>query len=79
MRDSISRTGLFPSLQTAAPLSQESQWHSISLFNLYRLVLGGLMLLVPTLFGEMFSRNAHYKALFFWVAVAYTCWYWFPC
>src|SRR5487761_2113754 len=72
MRDSLSLTGLFPSLQTAAPLSQESLWRSISFFNLYRMVLGGLMLLVPALFGEMFSLNVHDRTLFFWVAVAYT-------
>jgi two-component system, NtrC family, sensor histidine kinase PilS len=72
MRDSLSITGLFPSLQTAAPLSQENKWRSISLFNLYRLVLGGLMLLVPTLFSDMFSLNVHNQSLFFWVAVIYT-------
>ena len=72
MRDSLSLTGFFPSLQTAAPLSQESQWRSISVFNLYRLILGGLLLLVPTLFGEMFSLNVHSQTLFFWVAVVYT-------
>ncbi len=72
MRDSLSLTGLFPSLQTAAPLSQESLWRSISFFNIYRLVLGGMLLLVPTLFGEMFSLNVHDRALFFWVSVAYT-------
>ncbi|OIR19359.1 sensor protein ZraS [mine drainage metagenome] len=72
MRDSQSLTGIFPALQMAAPLSQENQWRSISLFNLYRMVLGGLMLLVPTLFGDMFSLNIHNQALFFWVAAAYT-------
>ena len=72
MRDSLSLTGFFPSLQTAAPLSQESLWRSISFFNLYRLILGGLLVLVPTLFGEMFSLNVHNQTLFFWVAVVYT-------
>ena len=72
MRDRLSLTGAFPSLQAAAPLPQESQWRSIGFFNLYRLILGGLMLLVPTLFGEMFTLNAHNQALFFWVAAFYT-------
>jgi two-component system, NtrC family, sensor histidine kinase PilS len=72
MRDSLSLSGLFPSLQTAAPLSQESLWRSISIFNLYRLILGGVLLLVPTLFGALFPLNEHYKAHFFWVAVVYT-------
>jgi two-component system sensor histidine kinase PilS (NtrC family) len=58
-------------LQTAAPLSQESQWRSISFFNLYRLILGGLLLLVPSLFGEMFALSAHNQTLFFWVAAVY--------
>ncbi len=72
MRDRLSLTGSFPSWQTAAPLSQESLWRPIAFFNLYRLILGGLMLLVPTLFGEMFARNAYNRTLFFWVAAVYT-------
>lgn len=71
MRDSLSLTGLFPALQTAAPLSQESQWRSISFFNLYRLILGGVLLLVPNMFGEMFGLNASFQTIFFWVAAAY--------
>ncbi|HAF45420.1 MAG TPA: two-component sensor histidine kinase [Gallionellaceae bacterium] len=72
MRDSLSLTGLFPALQTAAPLTQESQWRSISFFNLYRLILGGVLLLVPSLFGEMFGQDTYHQAFFFWVAAAYT-------
>jgi len=72
MRDRLSLTGAFPSLQTAAPLSQESLWRSISFFNIYRLILGGLMLLVPTVFGEIFLLNIHDQTLFFWIAAAYT-------
>jgi two-component system sensor histidine kinase PilS (NtrC family) len=72
MRDSLSLTGLFPALQTAEPLTQENLWRSISFFNLYRLILGGVMLLVPNLFGEMFELNIHNRTLFFWVAVVYT-------
>ncbi len=71
MRDSLSLTGIFPSLQTAVPLSQESLWRSISFFNLYRMILCGMLLLVPTLFGEMFSLNVHDRTWFFWVSVAY--------
>jgi two-component system sensor histidine kinase PilS (NtrC family) len=72
MRDRLSLTGSFASLQAAPPLSQESKWRPIGFFNLYRLILGGLLLLVPTLFGEMFSLNAHNQTLFFWVAAIYT-------
>jgi len=71
MRDSLSLTGIFPSLQTAAPLSQESQWRSISFFNLYRMMLCGMLLLVPALFGEMFSLSNHDRTWFFWISVAY--------
>lgn len=71
MRDSLSLTGIFPSLQTAVPLSQESLWRSISFFNLYRMILCGMLLLIPTLFGEMFSLNIHDRTWFFWVSVAY--------
>jgi two-component system sensor histidine kinase PilS (NtrC family) len=59
-------------LHAAEPLTQESLWRSISFFNLYRLILGGVMLLVPSLFSEMFGLSAHNRTLFFWVAVAYT-------
>ncbi len=72
MRDSLSLTGSFASLQAAAPLSQESLWRSISFFNLYRLILGGLLLLVPTLFGEIFSLSPHNQESFFWIAAVYT-------
>ncbi len=72
MRESLSLTGLFPTLQTAAPLSQASVWRSISFFNLYRMILAGTLLLVPTLFGEMFSLNVRDRMSFFWVAAAYT-------
>ena len=49
MRDKQSLTGSFPFLHTAAPLSQESRWRSISFFNLYRLILGGALLLMAML------------------------------
>lgn len=72
MRDSLSLTGTFPSLRAAEPLSQESLWRSISFFNLYRLILAGVLLLVPTLFGDMFSLNARNQTEFFWAAALYT-------
>lgn len=59
-------------MQTAAPLSQENLWRSLSLFNLYRLILGGVLLLVPTIFGELFLLNALSQTEFYWVATAYT-------
>ncbi len=72
MRDSLSLTGTFSSLPAAQPLSQESFWRSVSLFNLYRLILAGILLLVPALFGDMFSLDTRSQAEFFWVAAIYT-------
>lgn len=72
VRGNPSFAGAFPSLQTAAPLSQESLWHSISFFNIYRLILGGLLLLVPGLFSEIFEHNELHQRHFFWVAFGYT-------
>ncbi len=72
MRDSLSLTGSFPSLQTAAPLSQESLWRSISFFNLYRLVLGGVLMLMASIFGEALSLGTGQQSWFFWVSAGYT-------
>ncbi|TNC96789.1 MAG: two-component system, NtrC family, sensor histidine kinase PilS [Gallionellaceae bacterium] len=73
MRDSPSPTvPTFPNSQAADPLSQESRWRSLSLFNLYRLILGGVLMLVPSLFGEIFTLNVHNQRWFFWVSVFYT-------
>ncbi|MDH2915568.1 MAG: ATP-binding protein [Gallionella sp.] len=73
MRDSPSPSDLTaPDLQAAVPPSQESLWRSISFFNLYRLVLGGVLMLVPSVFGEIFTLNVHNLRWFFWVSVFYT-------
>lgn len=72
MRDSLSLTGSFPSLQTAAPLSQESLWRSISFFNLYRLVLGGVLMLMASIFGEALLLGTGPQSWFFWVSAGYT-------
>jgi two-component system, NtrC family, sensor histidine kinase PilS len=72
MRDSLSLTGSFPSLQAAAPLSQESLWRSISFFNLYRLVLGGVLMLMASIFGEALSLGTGQQSWFFWVSAGYT-------
>jgi two-component system sensor histidine kinase PilS (NtrC family) len=72
MRDKLSLTGSFPFLHTAAPLSQENLWRSISFFNLYRLILGGVLVLMATVFGKALSLSAQNQSWFFWVSVAYT-------
>jgi two-component system, NtrC family, sensor histidine kinase PilS len=72
MRDNQSPGGIFPFLQTAAPLSQESRWRSISFFNLYRLILGGVLLLMASVFGRALSLSGPHQSWFFWVSVSYT-------
>jgi two-component system, NtrC family, sensor histidine kinase PilS len=72
MRDKLSLTGSFPFLQTAAPLSQESRWRSISFFNLYRLLLGGVLLLMAAVFGRALSLSGPHQAWFFWISASYT-------
>lgn len=72
MRDSQSLTGAFPFLHTAAPLSQESLWRSISFFNLYRLILGGVLVIMASAFGRTLSLSVQYQSWFFWISTVYT-------
>ena len=73
MRDSPSHFNLsFPTLQAAEPLSQESLWGSLSVFNLYRLILGGLLMFLATLFGAALSMNLRDQEAFFWISVGYS-------
>jgi two-component system sensor histidine kinase PilS (NtrC family) len=71
MRDNSSPNGSFPFLHTAAPLSQESLWRSISFFNLYRLSLGGMLVLTASIFGNALL-NEHLQSRFFWISALYT-------
>ncbi|MBI5891193.1 MAG: PAS domain-containing protein [Nitrosomonadales bacterium] len=72
MRDKQSLNGSFPFLKTAAPLSQESLWRSIGFFNLYRLILGGTLLLMAAIFGNVMLPNLHYQTWYFWISAIYT-------
>ena len=72
MRDSQSLTGAFPFLHTAAPLSQENLWRSISFFNLYRLILAGVLLIMASAFGNSLSLSVQYQSWFFWISTAYS-------
>ncbi len=73
MRDSPSPFDwLFPTLQVAEPLSPESLWRSLSFFNLYRLILGGVLMFLSTLFGTALSLNLHDQTAFFWVSAGYS-------
>ncbi len=71
MRDNLSLTGSFPFLHTAAPLSQENLWRSISFFNLYRLILGGVLVLMASIFGKTLSLSTQHQSWFFWVSAVY--------
>ncbi|GAB1234597.1 two-component system sensor histidine kinase NtrB [Ferrigenium sp. UT5] len=53
-------------------LNPERLWHSLALFNLYRLVLGGVLMLMSDLFGAALSLTAREQASFFWVSAGYT-------
>ena len=72
MRDNQSPSGSFPFLQTAAPLSQENRWRLISFFNLYRLILGGVLVLMASIFGKILSLSAQHQSWFFWTSAVYT-------
>ncbi len=73
MRDSPSPFDwLFPTLPMAEPLSQASLWRSLSFFNLYRLILGGLLMFMATLFGAALDLSLREQAAFFWVSAGYS-------
>lgn len=72
MRDSVSPSvSIFPDAQMADALSQASLWRALGLFNLYRLTLGGVLMLVPALFGEIFELNVYNQRWFLWIALFY--------
>ena len=56
------RLALFPQLRAAwlrllgARIGRRTILHDVRFFNLYRLILGGVLLLVPTLFGDCLGR-----------------------
>ncbi len=58
-------------LQVATPLAVEDLWRSLYFFGLYRLILGGLLLLLTTTFGEALSLNAFEQAWVFRICLAY--------
>ena len=72
MRDNQSPAGSFPFLHTAAPLSHESVWRSIGFFNLYRLIVGGLLVLLSEIFGNALTSSLKDQSWFFWISSGYT-------
>jgi two-component system sensor histidine kinase PilS (NtrC family) len=72
MRDSPSPFDwLFPTLPQAEPLSPESLWRSLRFFNLYRLILGGLLMFMATLFGSALNLSVRDLDAFFWTSASY--------
>lgn len=63
---------LFAAWRPPAPLSPENLWRSLSLFNLYRLILGGVLVFTSAMFGAVVSLAPHDQETFFWVSAAYT-------
>lgn len=73
MRDAASRTFTrLAAWQPAAPLSSNKLWHSLALFNLYRLVLGGVLVFTSALFGSALSLTPSGQNAFFWVSTGFT-------
>lgn len=72
MRD-ISSTSFWPlsKLQVSPPLAGEDLWRSLYLFGLYRLILGGLLLLLAAAFGEALSLSAYEQSWLFRICLAY--------
>lgn len=73
MRDNVSPSHWsFPTLPVAQPLSEESLWRSLSFFNLYRLILGGTLMFMSSLFGAALALSPREQDAFFWVSVVYS-------
>lgn len=69
---STPEVSLFAAWRPPASLSPDSLWRSLSLFNLYRLILGGVLVFTSALFGAALSLSQHEQKLFFWVSAIYT-------
>lgn len=71
MRDNLSLTGAFPAARTATSIPQDSHWRPLSLFNFYRLILGGLLLFVAFAFGDILLQTSAQQRGFVWVTGGY--------
>lgn len=60
-----------PRLQAAIPLAVEDLWRSLYFFGLYRLILGGLLLLLAFAFGEALSPDAFEQTWAVRICLAY--------
>ena len=67
-----STTALLKALSPSVALAPQNMWRPLALFNLYRLLLGGLLLVLSALYGAALSPDAHEQSEFFWVGASYT-------
>lgn len=67
-----SDTSMFAALHPLVALTPEKLWRSLSFFNLYRLLLGGLLLVMSAIFGAALSLTVREQAVFFWASAIYT-------
>lgn len=58
-------------LQIATPLALEGLWRPLYFFALYRLILGGLLLLLAVLFSQALSLNAMQQAWMYRICLIY--------
>lgn len=65
-------TSLFTVTRPLGALPPEKLWRSLGIFNLYRLLLGGLLLVLSAVFGAVLSLTAREQTIFFWVSSIYT-------
>ncbi|MFA5371861.1 MAG: ATP-binding protein [Sideroxydans sp.] len=63
---------LFTAQRPSVVLTPEKMWRSLGFFNLYRLLLGGLLLVMSAIFGAVLSMTAREQTVFFWTSAAYT-------
>ncbi|MDD2699848.1 MAG: ATP-binding protein [Sideroxydans sp.] len=73
MRDAANpEVSLFAAWRPPASLSPDSIWRSLSLFNLYRLILGGVLVFTSAMFGTALSLSKSEQTTFFWVSALFT-------
>lgn len=73
MRDAANpEVSLFAAWRPPTSLSPDSLWRSLSLFNLYRLILGGVLVFTSALFGTALSLTQYEQTAFFWISATFT-------
>lgn len=73
MRDNLIPAPNLPAAPNApvAPAAPPKVWRSLAFFNIYRLILGGLLIVLSDMFGSSLSLTAREQSVFFWISVLY--------